>query len=163
MKKHINKVVKFKEKIEEYEAELDEGMVGRIINVEERDDMYKIWFDTSDYQEHNKSCMKSNYYDKLGQPNLTAIESGFWPENGRHSCYFELDFNPEDYFEFVQNPDEYKVDKIILDKKELMRELTYAQKELDALYAFAIRNGIFEADIPPHVRLKEYIEKIEKT
>ena len=106
----IGKVVQFKELIEDHETEIDGGMRAKIINITERhDDHIVIFFDTSDFMEHNRGKMKSNYYDpETMEPVPTALEAGWWPKENMHFIYFETDFEPSEYFEILGGDEKYE-------------------------------------------------------
>lgn len=107
--KHLlNKTVQFKKKIEDSETEVDDGMRMRLISIHEKSGCLNIFFDSSGFIEHNKTKMKSNYWHpETREPTLTALEAGWWPESEKHSIYFELDFNPSEYFNVIEGDYEF--------------------------------------------------------
>ena len=72
-------VVTFKAEVEDLEGYPEAGMKARIVSAQDHhDDVVRIMFDFSDFDAHNKTLEKSNYYDKQGKPTLTAREAGFY-------------------------------------------------------------------------------------
>lgn len=76
--------VEFKEKIEDLESYPEKGMratvTGAVIDHEEYDGdaVIRLFVDYSKFDAENASLEAHNYYDKNGEPTLTAREAGWY-------------------------------------------------------------------------------------
>lgn len=98
----IGKVVTFKDEIEECESYLEKGMKARIEGVKRDGDETLIFkFNMEPFEDWNKPLETSNYYDKDGNPTLTARQAGYYsavedyylPNEQDLSRYFEVQNN----------------------------------------------------------------------
>jgi hypothetical protein len=70
-------VIEFGPNVETLEAYPDAKMRATLVGVHvKHDDVAVLGVDYSAFDEHNKALEQSNYYDKGGQPTLTAREAG---------------------------------------------------------------------------------------
>jgi hypothetical protein len=70
-------VIEFGPKVETLETYPDAKMRAHLVAVHlKHDDVAVLSVDYSAFDEHNKALEQSNYYDKHGQPTLTAREAG---------------------------------------------------------------------------------------
>jgi hypothetical protein len=81
------KEIEFSYRAEDLECYPENGMRARVLNVTEdkfhSDDDGQVWVVTVDYTDfdsHNRAFESSNYYDKNGNPGLTARQAGFYKE-----------------------------------------------------------------------------------
>ena len=77
----LKPVVTFKKPVEDQEGYMECGMRGRLVGVREVDrsgDTICFQLDLREFDDFNKTFERSNYYDKGGQPTLTAREAGFY-------------------------------------------------------------------------------------
>lgn len=86
------KVIQFDKGINLYEVYAEEGMKARIVgyvyNMYSEEDptneskdaetVHKLLVDYSEFEQHNEKYEESNYYDKDGNPCLTAREAGYY-------------------------------------------------------------------------------------
>lgn len=89
----IGKTVMFNSLVESIEADPDEGMVARIIRIEETkygDGCLEVFIDLSEFFEHNKILGKANYYDSHGFPCKTWFEKSY-PANHKYSFFINED------------------------------------------------------------------------
>lgn len=87
----IHPVVEFGEGIEAQEGYLDPRMRGRIISVlEDRDDFAIFTVDLNGFEAHNKPLEQPNYYDRNGNPGLTATEANKLPKGGIEKLYLSF-------------------------------------------------------------------------
>lgn len=104
--KFQGKTVVFQEHIEDYETCFNMGQKAVFSQVTEEDDeCVEVYFNFSPYLAFNRLRMKSNFYDKEGNPNLTAEEAGMLPKNGIESVYFEGNDPVEKYFNILEEPE----------------------------------------------------------
>lgn len=72
-------VVIFLKSVEDLEGYLEPGMRGRIVAVrDEDDDLLSFTVDLAEFETFNAAFESSNYYDKDGNPRLTAREAGYY-------------------------------------------------------------------------------------
>jgi hypothetical protein len=73
-------VIEFGEKIETLEAYPDAKMRAHLVSVvlQQPDDVAVLSVDYSAFDEFNKAFEQSNYFDKGGQPTLTARQAGYY-------------------------------------------------------------------------------------
>lgn len=92
-------IVRFNDNIEKWESCIDSGMMAEIVNIESPDeyDTSKVLFDLNKFDEYNDRFAQRNYYDKNGEPILTAKEAGFYPRNGIESVWFDIDSEIEEF------------------------------------------------------------------
>lgn len=65
------------------------GMRGRVVSATvDKDDVAKILFEFDEFKAHNTPLESSNYYDKQGNPTLTAQAAGFYKPVD--DVYFDL-------------------------------------------------------------------------
>ncbi|MBW6122587.1 hypothetical protein KZ843_06730 [Pseudomonas aeruginosa] len=86
--------IEFAAGAEDLEAYVDPMMRAHLVSVRvDPDDVAVLKVDYSAYDEYNKAFEKANYYDKNGNPTLTARESGDYDvqENLYVSASEELD------------------------------------------------------------------------
>lgn len=138
--KLIGKVVTFSNKIEETESDFDPGMKARVSGVEVHDkDLIKVFFNFSEFLDHNRKFMKPNYYDKNGKPTLIWEQTAFFPKNHISEDYFGLNF--EDNMKYFSEVTEDKT----FTKEEVLEILNEIKKDED-------KEG----------RIELYLELIEK-
>jgi hypothetical protein len=74
----------------DYEIYADEGMLARVLTVEDDshgdDRMVKIRLDFDEFKEYNEPLQKPNFYDRQGNPTETWYESGLY-EDGKDTIY----------------------------------------------------------------------------
>jgi len=94
-------VVEFREGILDKESYGEPNMRARVVSTSEPDQhgVVRIMFDFGEFDEHNRSVESSNYYDKSGQPTLTAREAGFYKPVDH--MYFDTDEEVEGHLTFV--------------------------------------------------------------
>lgn len=88
--------------IEGLEIELNDKMLGRFVSFRTNQEFVEVAFDTTGFDEHNDLYAATDYYDKNGNPTLTAKEAGFWPKDDRHEMCFSIDDKFGDYFEIME-------------------------------------------------------------
>lgn len=98
----VGTVIQFKKGINEMECCIDPGMKGRVVSVrlihQDTDDSYVIMkVNLEEFAEYNKLYEQSNYYNKYGEPVLTAREAGFYEEV--ETIYLDIDLTK--YFDVV--------------------------------------------------------------
>jgi hypothetical protein len=83
--RYIGKVITFKPACEDLESYCEAGMKAKVTNISlmrhaevEQDMVYLVKLDYTDFDDYNRKFETANYYDKLGNPNLTAREAGFY-------------------------------------------------------------------------------------
>lgn len=62
----------------------DDGMLARLTGIAKipgEPGLLRLYFDLSEFVEHNKDVASHDWYDVHGQPTLTWFESGYYPEN----------------------------------------------------------------------------------
>lgn len=102
MKTGKRPIVRFTNKTEDIEADVDEGMLARAISAtNEGDGTTKVVFEVKEFESINIPLMKPNYYDKDGKPTLRWIDTNFYPKNGLEFFYIETD--GEIPFELIDN------------------------------------------------------------
>jgi hypothetical protein len=75
----IHPVVTCQKKIEDLENYAEPGMRARIIgSTLQHDDVVKLKLDFTDFDEYNKQFESANYFDRTGNPVLTAREAGLY-------------------------------------------------------------------------------------
>lgn len=81
----IRPVVTFQQPIQDMEGYLEAGMRGRLMAVSnQRDDMFQLHVDLTEFDDFNKQFESANYYDKSGVACLTARQSGYYKEPKEH-------------------------------------------------------------------------------
>ncbi len=103
-KTYIGKVVVFNEKTDIMESDFDIGMKARVLGIDLKDDdVWRVYFDFSEFNEYNKARAKPNYYDERGKPTLTWWDKSYFPKNFKCSEYS----NPEElHFELCEEEPE---------------------------------------------------------
>lgn len=98
---YIGKVVEILPAILELEVDyLEPGMLARIEKIEFMEDNFTAaTLDVSEFEDRNRSLETSNYYDKTGQPTLSARESGNFEVKTK--CYLAGLNTYEDFFRVV--------------------------------------------------------------
>lgn len=101
---YLHQYIEFLPTIEEIETELEPGMRAFIIQIDDKPETecVTIQFNTEEYTDRNHKLLPNDYYDKSGNPCLTAIEAGFWPENERHKIYFDVNDDLSKYFKIIE-------------------------------------------------------------
>ena len=107
----IGKTVKFTSEIEEMSLNADPNQRARILSItgedldseDKREHVYIVTFDYSEFEEYNKKFASANFYDKNGNPTLTAREAGLYARHEK--AYFgSPDIWPfEDYFTLLDD------------------------------------------------------------
>lgn len=105
----IGDLVKTTEKVNNYETELDEGMIGRVKNIEiidvgTKDEHIAVLLDMNEDMVYNRKKMRANYYDMNLNPVLTSEEAGYWPKNNKINIFLGID-DLKDTFEIIQESD----------------------------------------------------------
>lgn len=80
------KIVEFTSKIEDWECYADNYMRARVIGYKfnphgdtiPSEQVHEIFFDFSEFDEHNRKYEQNNYWDKDGNATLTAREAGYY-------------------------------------------------------------------------------------
>lgn len=87
-KNFLGKIVTFNKEINSHEADVDEGMKGRIIAFRAGSDesFCKIIVELKEFEAHNDPLMQPTYYDKEGKPTLTWKETGKY--DGKETIYY---------------------------------------------------------------------------
>lgn len=100
LKNGNNPVVEFGRAVEELDGYAEPGMRARATGVRVLDEeMVAIEFNFGEFEGHNTLLEASNYYDKSGNPTLTAHQSGFYkPED---DCFFSRDDLLENWLTIV--------------------------------------------------------------
>jgi hypothetical protein len=75
-------VVEFKTGIDDKESYAEAGMRAQAVccSTADSDGVLRIAFSFSAFDEHNKPFESANYYDRAGNPRLTAREAGYYKE-----------------------------------------------------------------------------------
>jgi len=94
-------VVELREGILDKESYGEPNMRARIISASgpDRDGVTRVMFDFGEFDEHNRAVESFNYYDKSGQPTLTAREAGFYKPVDH--MYFDADEELERHLTLV--------------------------------------------------------------
>lgn len=79
-----DKVIEFTKRIEDWECYADPHMRARVTGYRYNPDgdtdpdqiIHEVFFDFSEFAEYNKRYEQNNYWDKNGNPTLTAREAG---------------------------------------------------------------------------------------
>ncbi len=92
-----NCVIEFKKQIFE-DGYAMPGMLARVVKVTNDDDnLYRIYVNYSEFEEHNKAYEEANYYDDKMNPCLTARGAGWY--NIEEFYYLDKEgMNYRDYF-----------------------------------------------------------------
>lgn len=88
------KVVEFTRGIEDWECYADQFMRARVTgyrynphnDTEPSEIIHELFFDFSEFEEHNLKYEQNNYWDKNGNATLTAREAGYYKP--QESIYF---------------------------------------------------------------------------
>lgn len=80
------KVIEFTKKIEDWECYADQYMRARVIGYRYNahndtvpsEQVHELFFDYSEFDEHNQKYEQNNYWDKNGNATLTAREAGYY-------------------------------------------------------------------------------------
>jgi len=115
----IGKTVKFLNKIEQMEVNADPNQRARILSItgeyldseDKHDHVYIVTFDYSEFEEYNKNFASANFYDKNGNPTLTAHEAGVYKQHEK--AYFgSPDIWPfENYFTLLDDKTSALIEK----------------------------------------------------
>lgn len=98
-------VVEFTREIEDYESCIDRGMRARITRAELYTcDTIKVSFSLNEFEAHNRTFEKANYYNKVGEPVLTAREAGYYPKDGIESIVFRVNEDFDAFHVVDANP-----------------------------------------------------------
>jgi hypothetical protein len=81
-------VVQFSDPIGDKESYADEGMRARAVGIDTADSqVIKVTFDFSEFDAFNLPFEKAHYFDKAGNPTLTARKAGFY--RPQDNLYFD--------------------------------------------------------------------------
>lgn len=69
-------VVTFLGAVEEFETYAEEGMRARIVGAQLDHDLVRVTFAFDEFEAHNRTYEKANYFAKYGGPTVTAREAG---------------------------------------------------------------------------------------
>lgn len=96
-------VVELREGILDKESYGEPNMRARIISASgpDRDGVTRVMFDFGEFDEHNRAVESANYYDKSGEPTLTAREAGFYKPVDH--MYFDADEDIERHMTFISS------------------------------------------------------------
>ena len=83
------------------ESYLQPGMRGEIVNMIDKGDYYEVYVVLEAFESYNDKFDKKIWYDRVGWPNLTGKEAGFYPENHVESVY--LNYDQDVPFDIVEN------------------------------------------------------------
>lgn len=93
-------VVEFVPGIDSKEEFAEKGMRARAVGVRDEDtEVVRIMFDYAEFEGLNLPLQSSNYYDKKGNPTLTAVEAGFYKPQDH--MYIDRDESLEKLFVMV--------------------------------------------------------------
>lgn len=85
---YIGKIVVFNKNVDKIESNFDVGMKARVIAIDvKEDDVWRVYFDFSEFNEYNKLRALPNYYDFDGKPTMTWWEKSYFPKNFKHEEY----------------------------------------------------------------------------
>lgn len=96
-------VVVFQKDVHDKEHYAEPGMRARALSATtpDSDDVLKIVFEFSEFDDFNRPLESSNYYDKSGNPTLTAREAGYFKPTD--SIYYGLTDPLSDQLEIVDS------------------------------------------------------------
>lgn len=93
-------VVEFVAGIDSKESFAEKGMRARAFGVRDEDtEVVRIMFDYAEFEGLNLPMQSTNYYDKKGEPRLTAVEAGFYKP--QEHMYIDRDESLEQLFVLV--------------------------------------------------------------
>jgi len=97
-------IVEFVKNIEDFESCIDEGMRALIVRIDNSDgyDCAQVHFDLSPFELYNDGFAQYNYYDKFGEPRLSAKEAGMYPKKGIETIYFDENIDITEFVEIDQ-------------------------------------------------------------
>ena len=106
----------------------DSGMIGRIIGVSDED----VWergnsivsfnVNFKEFESHNKTIAKSDWYDENGNPTLTWVESRYYE---KESIEYKIYENYTEKFEYS----DIEMFELVEDKNELLMEYLKSNSE----------------------------------
>ena len=77
----IGSVVRFEREVIRDETAFEPDMLALLVEARMLDsDFFHMRFETRCFEAHNDPLLDPNYYDRAGNPCLTAREAGFWEE-----------------------------------------------------------------------------------
>jgi len=83
-------VVEFDKGVGDQEGYLEPGMRGKLVSFTEEDDtVVRFVVDLTEFDAFNRPFESANYFDKSGDPTLTAREAGYYPKDHRESLYVD--------------------------------------------------------------------------
>ena len=82
---------------------LQEGMMGEVIDVNDKGDYYEVYIDLESFESHNDKFDKKIWYDRNGWPSLTGKEAGFYPRD--HAALIYISYNQDIPFQIVEMTD----------------------------------------------------------
>jgi hypothetical protein len=82
---------------------LQEGMMGEVIDMNDKGDYYEVYIDLESFESHNDKFDKKIWYDRNGWPSLTGKEAGFYPRDHVELIY--IDPNQDVPFKVVEKTD----------------------------------------------------------
>lgn len=98
--KYQGRTVVFGRAITETELPFDEGMKAIISHIDNDEEAtgksYKVTFFTKSFLDYNRQYMRPDYYDKKGNPTLTAEQAGDFHDV--ETYYFDADDDIDKYF-----------------------------------------------------------------
>lgn len=84
--------VEFHGDVEGQETCIDTGMRGRVVGVSSDDGgLMRVLVSLSEFDSFNQPFERPDYYDKDGNPTLTARQAGCFPSNGIETLYVSAD------------------------------------------------------------------------
>lgn len=134
----VGKDVEFLKGVEQYDVEYDVGMRATIISIDDGmnsdpdDPCLQIHFTFDKFEDYNRSFESASYYDKHGDPTMTAREAGYY--NVQSSLY--VGNNWAECVKLV-DPAAEKLFSLFMVDKEANPDLSYV-KWLEALVLAAM-------------------------
>lgn len=94
-------VATFSAKAEDWETCIDANMKGRLVRVEPyryQSNVFELFIDLNEFDEHNDQFAVANYYNTEGIPIGTAKEVGFYPKDGVQTICMGYDDEMDSFF-----------------------------------------------------------------
>lgn len=133
--------VEFTSKIEEFDGYFDSGMRAKIVGASLDDNgvTVRINFDFEQFTVLNDSVEKHTYYDKNGNPVLSAKEAGCYPKDYKETFWFEVDDEVDEYFTFFKSYINV-YDKYMTERKDGQSYTQWMEETIQSFYDKAERN-----------------------
>lgn len=128
IKKLVGKNVVFKD-VSNIGTNFETGMKAKVVRVDLRHLLIQVSFDFSEFEDHNKQFMSSDYFDDNQKPCLRWVDTKFYPSDKIEVIYFDDRDDILNYISVLDN-----------DKENLIRDISLKLDDMSITQLTEIKN-----------------------